>query len=583
MHRRFDYIIVGGGTSGSVIANRLAAETNASVLVLEAGRDAGVLPDVLIPGKYVSQLENDSEGLWQHETVPQEHLNGRSLAWISGRQLGGSSAVNYMAMARGPAADYDEWAKRTGDDGWAWKNVLPIMKAMEDFDPKSPGGYEHMAQVDPTNHGLGGPIKLGFGHEMTPGVSTFVKACQEIGINICHDINSGNPVGVGLAQTNTRNGVRSYAANAYLDDDFRARHPNLTIRTNTTVRRLVFEGRRVVGVVVSHPDGDREEAAIMCNEQVLLCGGTIASPQILLSFGIGPKDELTQLGIEVVQDAPGVGRGMLDHSILTLEYRVTDPAIDHRRLFDDKALLEAAEAQYQRDRTGPLSVFGTSGAVAFPKIERLQESSEFADLSQEIKEYLMHPERPSAEIWLGSGYAAYQGPVIPGEAFATHELLLQNNLSRGAVTLERSEGGLRVVIDPGYLSHPYDRRIAIKTIRTTLELSRAKAYDGVIEEMVHGPKKDDDESILDFVRTNLGQGFHSVGTCRMGTDPDPMNVVDTDFNVKGVEGLKVADLSVCPILTCNHTQINAYLIGARCAESLIVSCREDLKAKVSMN
>lgn len=583
MDSQFDYIIVGGGTSGSVIANGLAAETNASVLVLESGRDAGVVSDVLVPGKYVSQLENDPDGLWQHETAPQTHLNGRSLAWVSGRQLGGSSAINYMAMARGPAADYNEWARRTGDGGWAWKNVLPIMKAMEDFDPKTPLGYEHLVQVDPSNHGVGGPIKLGFGHEMTPGVPTFVKACQEIGINICHDINSGNPVGVGLAQTNTRDGIRSYAANAYLDNDFRARHPNLTIRTNSTVRRLVFEGRRVAGVVVSHLDGDGEEATILCKEQVVLCGGTIASPQILLSSGIGPKDELTELGIDVVHDAPGVGRGMMDHSILTLEYRVTDPAIDHRRLFDNRALLEAAEAQYQRDRTGRLSVFGTSGAVAFPKIERLQESSEFADLSQGIKEYLMHPERPSAEIWLGSGYAAYQGPVEAGQAFATHELLLQNNLSRGFVKLVRSEAGLRVVIDPGYLSHPCDRRIAIETIRTTLVLSRTKAYDGVIEEVVHGPNNDDDESILDFVKKNLGQGFHSVGTCRMGTDPDPSNVVDTDFNVKGVEGLKVADLSVCPILTCNHTQINAYLIGARCAESLIVSCREDLKPKVPMN
>ncbi|ETS87904.1 hypothetical protein PFICI_01732 [Pestalotiopsis fici W106-1] len=582
MASQFDYIIVGGGTSGAVIANRLASETNASVLVLEAGRDADVVPDVLVPGKYVSQLESDFEGLWQHGTAPQEHLNGRSLAWVSGRQLGGSSAVNYMAMARGPAADYDEWARRTGDDGWLWKNVLPIMKEMEDFDPKAPVGYEHLVQVDASNHGVGGPIKLGFGQEMTPGVPTFVKACQEIGINICHDINSGNPIGVGLAQTNTRNGIRSYAANAYLDTGFRSRHQNLTIQTNTTVQRLVFNERRVCGVVVSQPGSNGKETTIFCSEQVVLCSGTIASPQILLSSGIGPKDTLMELGIDVVHDAPGVGCGMLDHSILTLEYRVTDLAIDHRRLFDDRALLEAAEAQYQRDRTGPLSVFGTSGAVAFPKIESLQNTPEFEALSAETKKYLTHPQRPSAEIWLGSGYAAYQGPVKPGQAFATHELLLQNNLSRGAVSLQKSGSGVRVVIDPGYLSHPYDQRIAIETIRTTLSLSKAKAYEGVIEEVVHGPKNDDDESILDFVKSNLGQGFHSVGTCKMGTNQDPMNVVDIHFNVKGVDGLKVADLSVCPILTCNHTQINAYLIGARCAESLIRSCREGLKAQAPL-
>jgi choline dehydrogenase-like flavoprotein len=579
MAPRFDFIIVGGGTSGSVIASRLASQTDATILVLEAGRDAGSAPDVLVPGKYVFQLDRDTDGLWNHRTTPQKHLNGRSLAWISGRQLGGTSAVNYMAMARGPAADYNEWAKLTADDGWKWQNVLPKMKAMEDFDPQTPAGYQHLARIDPSNHGVDGPIKLGFGQEMAPGVPTFVTACQEVGINICHDINSGDPVGVGLAQTNTRDGIRSYAANAYLSDEFRAQHKNLVIRTNHVVRQLVIDGHKVRGVVVSQSDSDKE-IQFLCNHKVILCGGTIASPQILLSSGIGPKDDLTELGIKVVCDIPGVGNGMLDHSILTLEYRVTDAAVDHRGLFDDKALLEAAESQYRKDKTGPLSVFGTSGAVAFPKIEAMEKSSEFRALNDNTREYLSHPQRPSAEIWLASGYAAYTGHIERGQGFISHELLLQNNLSRGTVKLRQSTKGLSTEINPAYLSHPYDKRIAIETIRTALLLARTKAYSGTVVEMVHGPRDEDDESILAFVRENLGQGFHSVGTCKMGVAQDDMSVVDCNFDVQGLEGIKIADLSVCPILTCNHTQINAYLIGERCVETLIRSWLEWRETRV---
>lgn len=576
MDTRFDYIIVGGGTSGSVIASRLASQTDAKILVLEAGRDAGLAPDVLVPGKYVHQLDCDTDGLWHHHTTPQKHLNGRLLTWLSGRQLGGTSAVNYMAMARGPAVDYNEWAKLTGDDGWRWQNALPKMKAMEDFDPQTPAGYQQLARIDSSNHGVGGPIKLGFGQEMTPGVPTFVTACQEIGIDICHDINSGDPVGVGLAQTNTRNGIRSYAANAYLSDGFRARHRNLVIRTQHVVHRLIIDGRKVRGVVVGQFDSDKE-IEILCNHKVILCGGTIASPQILLSSGIGPKDDLARLGIKVVCNIPGVGHGMLDHSILTLEYRVTDAAVDHRGLFNDKALLEAAESQYRKDKTGPLSVFGTSGAVAFPKIEAMEKSSEFKALNGNMRQYLSHPQRPSAEIWLASGYAAYTGHIKPGQGYISYELLLQNNLSRGTVKLGQSTKGLSIEINPAYLSHPYDKRIAIETIRMALSLAKTKAYSGTIVEMVHGPRSEDDESILAFVRENLGQGFHSVGTCKMGVTQDDMSVVDSNFDVQGLEGIKIADLSVCPILTCNHTQINAYLIGERCAETLIRSWLESKK------
>ncbi|KAJ9651235.1 hypothetical protein H2198_009490 [Neophaeococcomyces mojaviensis] len=564
----FDYIIVGGGTSGLVIAHRLASETTASVLVIEAGRDAKSAPDVLVPGKYIYQLEHDKEGLWELPTEPQTQLEGRSITFLRGKQLGGSSAVNYMAMARGPADDYDEWARKTGDDRWKWQNVLPRMKAMEDFSPEPPKGYHSLADANSDNHGTGGPIKLGFGNEMTPGVTKFVEACQEVGMHICPDINSGNPVGVGLAQFNVKDGVRYYAVNAYLDEEFRARHENLRVQANTVVRRLLLQGEKVVGVVIRECGSDKDNQ-VFCSKDVILCAGTIASPQLLLSSGIGPKTAIDELDLQLVRNAPGVGNGMLDHSILTLEFRVKDSSVDFSRLFSDKDLLQDAERKYRKNKSGPLSVFGTSGSVAFPKIERLQQSAEFRELDQQTQAFLMHPERPSAEIWLSSGYAAYSGAVKPRQSFITFELLLQNNLSCGTVTMRNTRGAPALEINPKILDHPYDRRIAIETVRAALNISKARAYNAEIEEMVHGPRDDDDGSILDFVRKNLGQGYHGVGTCRMGPEGDQMSVVDTDFNVIGVEGVKIADLSVCPILTCNHTQINAYLIGEQCADVLI--------------
>ncbi|KAJ5719214.1 glucose-methanol-choline oxidoreductase [Penicillium malachiteum] len=230
----FDYIVCGGGTAGCVIAAELASLPNVSVLLIEAGRDS------------------DKEGLWELETVPQKQLNGRKLIFLRGRQLGGSSAVNYMALARGPAADYDDWARMVGDDGWSWKNILPLMKQLEDFDPKLPAYLQRLAAPKTRDHGTSGPLKIGFGDEMVPGIETFVEACLENGIPLCPDINSGNPVGVGLARFNVRDGERYYAANAWLNESARKSLQNLTIVTETECDLLHSRNGIVSGVELYH-------------------------------------------------------------------------------------------------------------------------------------------------------------------------------------------------------------------------------------------------------------------------------------------------------------------------------------------
>ena len=266
--------------------------------------------------------------------------------------------------------------------------------------------------------------------------------------------------------------------------------------------------------------------------------------------GIGPQEHLETLGIPVVANIAGCGKNMLDHSILSTEHRVDCSIPAHNQIFANPELLADAEAQYARDRTGPLSTFGSSGAVAFPRIEKMYRSTEFQDLDASTQAHLLEPTRPSTEIWLGSGPSAYRGKVHAEESYMTFGLLLQNNLLRGTISLRSDKPRDLPVIDPNFLAYPFDRRIAIETVGEALRLGEAMAYSDAIEEMAHGPEDvNDDDSILEFVRANLGQGYHSMGTCKMGREDDEMRVVDADFRVRSVQGLRVADLSVCPILT----------------------------------
>ncbi|KAL4860429.1 hypothetical protein BDV12DRAFT_205074 [Aspergillus spectabilis] len=273
-----------------------------------------------------------------------------------------------MALARGPAVDYDAWAELVRNNAWRWENILPRMKDLEDFDPQLPPGFEGYARPSPWLHGKGGPLGIGFGQEMVPGVETFFQACLAAGIPVCVDNNSGNPVGVGLAQFN------------------------------------------------------------------------------------------------VCMERGRCGQNMLDHSILTLEYEVDNRIPAHNQIFLDPDLLVAAEAQYAHNQSGPLAMYGSSGSVAFPKIPSMYDSKEFQDLDAATKEFLLEPTRPSAEIWLGSGPAAYAGPVGPGDSYITHEMLLQNNLSRGSVTIASRDPRALPVIDPNFLSQPCDERIAIACV-----------------------------------------------------------------------------------------------------------------------
>lgn len=248
---------------------------------------------------------------------------------------------------------------------------------------------------------------------------------------------------------------------------------------------------------------------------------------------------------------------MLDHSIITSEYKADDRIPAHNQIFLDPELNKQANKQYAESRTGPLAMYGSSGTVAFQRIQKLFESKEFSDLDSQTQSFLNESTRPSAEIWLGPG-PNYHPSDNPKESYITHELLIQNNLSRGTVSIRSNNPRDYPVVDPNFLAHPFDKRIAIETVRTALKVAGSNAYGGIIEKLVHGPRIDikstnpdtlSDEELLRFIRENLDQGYHSMATCKMGKERDPTAVVDDRFRVFGMRNLRVADLSVCPVLT----------------------------------
>lgn len=415
-------------------------------------------------------------------------------------------------------------------------------------------------------------------------------AGQEAGHEINLDNNDGDLEGISIAQFNIDNGVRVTSTTAFLDKNTRSRLKNLMVITKTMVSRLITENGRVIGIQVLPTSKTSADIpiTIKARKEVILTAGCFQTPQLLLLSGIGPAEHLEELGIPVVHDLPAVGQNLRDHSALACEF-IIDPSIKgHNQLLNDPVVLKNALNQYKATGSGPLSVFGASAAIIFPKIPALLESDEYTRLPLETKNFLSVKNRPSTEIWLHSGPLFYTGTCPPDASVLVIEGLCQNNLSRGSLKLATKQPRDFPLIDPGYLTHPYDLEIAKETVREILKLAKTPTFSNIIRSILLGPRSSADSNKLpevtgvddgiteDFVRDTLTQGFHSMSTCVMGKSSESNKVVRTDFRVEGLEGLRIADMSVCPILTSNHTQINAYLIGERCAE-LVLAEHDGLK------
>ena len=433
-------------------------------------------------------------------------------------------------------------------------------------------------------------MAVGYGAAWQPLIDHCLQAGQEAGHKINPDHNDGDPEGVSVAQFNVNRGVRGTSVSSFLDPALLQSSGRLVIATETIASKILFEGTKAIGVEMLDTVDDKtdNQTVVYAKQEVILTAGCFQSAHLLLISGVGPTSDLEAQDIPVVRDQPNVGKHIQDHSAMTCEF-IVDPSIPgHNQLLHDPAALKAAQEEYEATQTGPLAMFGASASIVFPRLPRLFASSEFASLPPKAQTYLSAPTRPSAEIWMHSGPQLYQGPCPPDASILVLEGLCQNNLSRGSLKLTSKNPRDLPEIDPGYLSHPFDLRIAVETLREMVRLANTPAFKTITRSVLHGPRREgndddnnnihknnlasldsDDAALESFIRSTLTQGFHSMSACIMGAKTDPKRVVNSDFRVEGLSNLRIADMSVCPILTTNHTQINAYLIAERCAEVIV--------------
>jgi choline dehydrogenase-like flavoprotein len=518
----YDYIIVGAGSAGCVLANRLSAKPGTRVLLLEAGgRDWH--PFIHMPAG-LAKLVNNRRVNWDYYTEPEPNLDGRRLWWPRGKVLGGSSSINAMCYIRGDARDYDEWAQLTGDDGWAWRNVLPIFRASE---ANTRGASEW--------HGADGPLAVSDLRHHNPLSEAALAAAQSAGHARNDDFNGPVQEGYGYYQVTQRDGARCSAAAAYLKP---ARdRPNLTVRTHARTERVLVSGGRARGVDYRHHGRlTRAEA-----REVILCGGSINSPQLLMLSGVGPADHLRSHGIRVEADVANVGRNLQDHLDICTLVRCTQPITYDRT--NDVAI--ALKFLFARAGIGTSNIAEAGGFVRSRLAPDARCDVQFHFVPALLDDHGRHR--------------------LPGYGYTMHACALRPK-SRGHIALRSADPTAPAAIHANYLSDAegYDLAMMIESAKLAREIFAQAAfapYRG--PEIFPGEATRSDAELEAFIRRKAESIYHPIGTCRMGADADA--VVDTQLRVRGVEGLRVVDASVMPCLPGGNTNAPTIMIAERAA------------------
>ncbi|MGW6777748.1 GMC family oxidoreductase [Brucella pseudogrignonensis] len=518
---KYDYIIVGGGPAGCVLANRLSEDAAIKVLLLEAG-GSDWNPLFHMPAGFAKMTKGVAS--WGWETVPQKHLKNRVLRYTQAKVIGGGSSINAQIYTRGNAADYDLWATEDGCTGWDYRHVLPYFKRAEDNQ-----------RFNDDFHSYGGPLGVSMPSAPLPICDAYIRAGQELGIPYNPDFNGREQAGVGFYQLTQRNRRRSSASLAYLAT-IRDRK-NLTVRMNAPVRSIDLEKTLVTGVTLMSGE------VLRANREVIVSSGAIGSPKLLLQSGIGPADHLKKAGVNVRHDLPGVGENMQDHLDL---FVIAECTGDHT--YDGVAKLHrtlGAGLQYIFLRSGPVasSLFETGGFW-------------YADPDARSPDIQFH-------LGLGSGIEA--GVEKLKNAGVTLNSAYLHPRSRGTVRLASNDPTAAPLIDPNYWSDPHDRKMSLEGLKIAREiLSQDALKPYVMAERLPGSKVVSDDDLFDYACANAKTDHHPVGTCRMGTDA--MAVVDLELKVRGLEGLRVCDSSIMPRVPSCNTNAPTIMVGEKGAD-----------------
>lgn len=535
LHTSYDYIIVGAGSAGCALAYRLSREASRKVLLLEAGAKDSY-PAIHIPLGFAMMMKNPRVN-WCYETEPEPNMHNRRLSWPRGKVLGGTSCINGMVYIRGQREDYDQWAQ-DGNKGWSYDEVLPYFKRSE-----------HRAEGPDEYHGYGGPLWVeGVDVEDKLELAdVFVQAAVQTGLPFNEDFNGASQEGAGDYQRNIRKGRRQSSARCFLEAC--KRRPNLDIVTGALAEKVLIEDRRAVGVQYSLQSrkGPPVTERALATGEVILCGGTVNSPQLLELSGIGQRELLEGLGIGVIEELPGVGENLQDHLTINVQQ-----GIDGMTTFYDEtrplAMLKNL-AKYFTSGRGLLAHPASQVGVFFRTDDR------------EL--------RPNAQIHFApaASEADSKGKLKtrPGTTATVCNLRPE---SRGSIHIKSKRPSDYPAIKPNYLATERDRQVMLDALRRVRQIFRAPALRSNLgAEFTPGDSVQSDEALLAYVRAEAESVYHPVGTCKMGSDE--MAVVDERLRVRGIAGLRVADASIMPRITSGNTHAPAVMIAEKCADMLL--------------